>query len=161
MNIEIRKISSIRPYVNNPRVIDGSVEAVANSIQEFGFSVPIVVDKDGVIIAGHTRFEAAKRLGLEEVPCYVAADLTEEQVQAFRLADNKVAEMSTWDNGKLSEELMGLAGSIDMSLFGFEAPRDGLPGRENDILTNMEFSLDEFDDDKFRHHCERCGFQWN
>lgn len=161
MKIEIRKISEIRPYENNPRVIDGSVDAVANSIREFGFSVPIVVDKHGVIVTGHTRYAAAKKLGLTEVPCIVASYLTEEQAQAYRLADNKVSELSTWDNEKLSDELMQLAGGIDMSLFGFEAPREEIPGKEDEAFTNTEFSLDDFEDDKFSHQCERCGFKWN
>lgn len=89
MQIEIRSIKEIRPYEHNPRNNDGAVDAVAASIKEFGWQQPIVVDKDGVIIAGHTRYKAAKKLGLKEVPVVVAENLTDEQVKAYRLADNK------------------------------------------------------------------------
>ncbi len=92
MKIEYKKIDDLKPYENNPRFNDDAVEYVANSIKEFGFKVPIVIDKDNVIVAGHTRYKASMELGLEEVPCIVADDLTDEQVKAFRLADNKVGE---------------------------------------------------------------------
>lgn len=105
MEVVYKKLDEIKPYANNPRKNDQAVDYVANSIKEFGFRVPIVIDKDGVIIAGHTRYKASKKLGLKEVPCVVASDLSEEQVDAFRLADNKVAEQSEWDYGKLMEEL--------------------------------------------------------
>jgi hypothetical protein len=94
------------------------VDAVANSIREFGFKVPIVVDSEGVIVAGHTRYKAAKKLGLQTVPCLVADDLNEEQINAFRLADNKVGELATWDLDTLKVELDNI-GEIDMSEFGF------------------------------------------
>ena len=90
-------INDIKPYPNNPRNNDNAVEVVVNSIKEFGFKVPIIVDKDNVIVAGHTRLKAAKKLGLKYVPCIVAGDLTEEQVKAFRLADNKTSELAQWD----------------------------------------------------------------
>lgn len=109
----------LRPYENNPRINDGAVEAVAKSIDEFGFKVPIVVDPDYVIIAGHTRLKAAERLGLKSVPVVIADDLTEEQARAFRLADNKTAELAEWDFEKLNEEL-GDIFDIDMSEFGFD-----------------------------------------
>lgn len=105
MEIINKKLDEIVPYENNPRKNDEAVEYVKKSIEEFGFKVPIVIDKDGVIITGHTRYKASKELGLEEVPCIVASDLSEEQVKAFRLADNKVAEESEWDYKKLSKEL--------------------------------------------------------
>lgn len=119
MNIVQKKIDEIKPYEKNPRKNDEAVEYVANSIKEFGFKVPIVIDKDGVIIAGHTRYKASKKLGLKEVPCIVADDLTEEQVKAFRLADNKVGEVAEWDMTLLGEELLGIE-DLDMSDFGFE-----------------------------------------
>lgn len=97
MEVKDLKMSDIRPYENNPRFNDDAVEAVANSIQEFGFKQPIVVDSEGVIIVGHTRYKAAQELGLETVPVLVADDLTEDQVKAYRLADNKVGELATWD----------------------------------------------------------------
>lgn len=101
MKIEELKIEDIVPYENNPRNNDEAVPAVAKSIEEFGFKVPIVIDKNNVIIAGHTRLRAAESLGLKKVPCIRADDLTEEQVKAFRLADNKTAELAFWDFTKL------------------------------------------------------------
>lgn len=113
-------LKDIREYENNPRFNDEAVDKVINSIKEFGFKVPIVVDKSKVIIAGHTRYKASKKLGLEKVPVIIADDLTEEQVKAFRLADNKVAEFSYWNDDLLKLELDGL--NLDMSDFGFELP---------------------------------------
>lgn len=119
MNILDVKLSDITPYENNPRNNDEAVEPVANSIKEFGFKVPIIIDKDNVIIAGHTRYKAAKKLKLKSVPCIKADDLTEEQIRAFRLADNKVSEIATWDYNVLNFEMENIS-DIDMSLFHFE-----------------------------------------
>ena len=118
MQIYDKRLDEIKPYENNPRHNDNAVDAVAASIREFGFKVPLVVDSDGVIVAGHTRYKAAKKLGLQTVPCLVADDLTQEQVNAFRLADNKVGELATWDLDTLKVELDNI-GEIDMSEFGF------------------------------------------
>ena len=113
-------INEIKPYEHNPRKNDASVAAVAESIRQFGFKVPIVIDRSGTIVAGHTRYKAAKKLGLKAVPCLVADDLTDAQIQAFRLADNKVGELSEWDYDLLNLELSGLDNlGIDMSVFGF------------------------------------------
>lgn len=120
MNIVDKNVDEIIPYENNPRKNDKAVLAVAKSIQEFGFKVPIVIDKNNIIVNGHTRLKAAKKLGLETVPCIVADDLTPDQIRAFRLADNKVGEIATWDDDKLEEELTELTGIIDMQDFGFE-----------------------------------------
>lgn len=120
MEIVDKKVSELIPYENNPRKNDKAVPAVAKSIREFGFKVPIVIDKNNIIVNGHTRLKAAKKLGLETVPCIVADDLTPEQIRAFRLADNKVGEIATWDDDKLEEELTELTGIIDMQDFGFE-----------------------------------------
>jgi site-specific DNA-methyltransferase (adenine-specific) len=117
MEIIMKKTGELIPYENNPRRNDQAVRCVANSIKEFGFKVPIVVDSAGVIIAGHTRLKAAESLGIEEVPVVVADDLTEEQVRAFRLADNKTGEMSGWDFDLLDSELSEL--DFDMRDFGF------------------------------------------
>ena len=114
-----KSITEIKPYEKNPRKNDEAVEYVANSIKEFGFKVPIVIDKNNVIVAGHTRYKAAQELGLEKLPCIIADDLTEEQVKAFRLADNKVGELAEWDFDLLDEELDGIF-DIDMSDFGFD-----------------------------------------
>ena len=118
MEIVNKKIEELIPYKNNPRKNDDAVEYVANSIKEFGFKVPIVIDKNNEIVAGHTRLKAAKKLGLKEVPCIIADDLNEEQIKAFRLADNKVSEKAEWDFNMLDAELADL--DIDMIDFGFE-----------------------------------------
>lgn len=117
--IEYWPLAKIKPYPNNPRVNDGAVAFVANSIKEFGFRNPIVVDNAGVIIAGHTRLKAAKKLGLKEAPVIVADDLSDEQVKALRLADNKTAETAEWDLNLLDQEISEIA-DIDMTDFGFE-----------------------------------------
>ena len=117
--IVIKQISEIVPYVNNPRNNKEAVDLVAASISEFGFKNPIILDKNNVIIAGHTRYKAAQKLGLTEVPCLIADDLTPAQVKAFRLADNKVAEAATWDMDLLKIELDGIT-DIDMSNLGFD-----------------------------------------
>lgn len=123
MNIIELNVDELIPYENNPRKNDEAVDKVALSISAFGFKVPIVIDAKNVIVTGHTRLKAAKKLGLKTVPCIMADDLTEEQIKAFRLADNKVAEFSDWDEEKLMQELEAL-GDIDMSLYGFEFPED-------------------------------------
>ena len=118
MNIVQKKTDEIKPYEKNPRKNDHAVKFVAASIEQFGFKVPIVIDKDGVIVAGHTRWKAAKKLGIEKVPCVVADDLSDEQIKAFRLADNKVSEKADWDFELLNEELDEII-DFDMSDFGF------------------------------------------
>lgn len=133
--------ADLKPYQNNPRNNDGAVQAVAESIKQFGFKVPIVIDKDGVIIAGHTRLKAAQQLGLDTVPAIRADDLTDEQVRAFRLADNKVGELAGWKFDKLQEELAEI--TVDMSAFGFgtdeEEPEGAAPqtgaGEQSEIVT--------------------------
>ena len=119
MQIVEKELSWLKPYANNPRDNASAVEPVANSIKEFGFKVPIVATSDGEIINGHTRFKASKLLGLEKVPVIIADDLTDEQVRAFRLADNKVGEIADWDSEKLTLELMNLDEEY-MAKFGFE-----------------------------------------
>lgn len=118
MEIIYKPVSDLIPYENNPRKNDQAVDYVANSIKEFGFKVPIVIGSDNVIVTGHTRLKAAIKLGLTEVPVIVADDLTEEQINAFRLADNKVAEMADWDFERLDLELESI--DFDMEQFGFE-----------------------------------------
>jgi ParB-like chromosome segregation protein Spo0J len=134
MKIIEKKLDDLRPYENNPRNNAAAVEPVMHSIKAFGFKVPLVIDKDGTIVTGHTRLLAAKELGMEKVPCIVADDLTEDQVNAFRLADNKVAEASSWDWSKLEEERASL-GAVNMSAFGFpDLPNiDDLFNEEDDI----------------------------
>ena len=118
MQIVEKQLHELREYENNPRNNDNAVAAVAASIKEFGFKVPIVIDAAGVIIAGHTRAKAAAQLGMQTVPCIVADDLTEAQIRAFRLADNKTGELAEWDFDKLDAELE-LLQEMDMAAFGF------------------------------------------
>ena len=117
--IEILPISEILPYAKNPRKNEKSVKFVKESIRQFGFKVPIIIDSKREIVCGHTRLLAAKSLGLSEVPCIIADDLTYEQIKAFRLADNKVGEFSDWDFDLLNNELSEIA-EIDMGDFGFD-----------------------------------------
>jgi ParB-like chromosome segregation protein Spo0J len=122
MQVEMRPIDSIRPYDRNPRTNDPGVEAVAQSIREFGFRQPIVVDEDGVIVVGHTRHKAAKKLGLTDVPVHVAVGLTPEQIKAYRIADNQTATLTTWDNDLLVQELLALqSAEFDLDLTGFSS----------------------------------------
>lgn len=145
MNVVNLSIDELKPYKNNPRFNDQAVEAVMNSIKEFGFKVPIVVDKNNVIVAGHTRYKASKRLGLKEVPCIIADDLTDEQIKAFRLADNKVSELAEWDKDLLNLELNDL--QLDMEQFGFipeiESPED--KKKQEKVYEKMELRA-------FEHH---------
>ena len=138
MEILNKKIDEIIPYENNPRNNDEAVDYVAKSIQEFGFKVPIVIDKNNVIVTGHTRLKASKKLGLEEVPCILADDLTDEQIKAFRLADNKVSEYATWNDELLDIELDDL--DIDMSDFGFDIDMDE---EETEIIEDEDFKENE------------------
>src|SRR5215813_14342388 len=119
MQVEMRPIASIQPYENNPRLNDAGIDAVAASVREFGFRQPIVVDEDGVIIVGHTRYKAALKLGLEEVPVHVAVGLTPAQAKAYRIADNQTATLSSWDDDRLPLELMALQQQgFDLDLTG-------------------------------------------
>jgi hypothetical protein len=118
MQVQNWPIDKVTPYDRNPRDNDGAVEATANSIKQFGWQQPLVVDKDGVLIVGHTRLLAAQSLGMDKVPVVVADKLTDEKVKAYRLADNKTGELAKWDFEALSEELAGIE-DIDMGDFGF------------------------------------------
>lgn len=120
MNVVMKSLAEIHPYENNPRMNDKAAAAVAKSIQAYGFKVPIVIDASGEIICGYTRYKAAQQLGLSEVPCVVADDLTPNQVKAFRLADNKVSDVAIWDNKKLLAELDDLDGLGEDLFTGFE-----------------------------------------
>lgn len=145
----------VKPYPNNPRNNDEAVEYVANSIREFGWQQPIVVDADGTIIAGHTRL---KEVGMDTIPVVVADNLTPAQVNAYRLADNKVAEAATWDMEALAVELEGLEVDFDIGEFNFELQSFD---HGEIVNTSHEIDVDSFDDDKFEHECPRCGFRFN
>jgi len=121
MKIVEKSIDALIPYKNNPRKNDEAIEKVAKSIKEFGFKVPIIIDANDEIIAGHTRLKAAKQLGMKTVPCIVATDLTPEQIKAFRIADNKVSEFAIWDDDKLIKEINDLKSlNYDFTLTGFD-----------------------------------------
>lgn len=141
MNIVNLKLNELKPYEKNPRKNAEAVKYVAESIKQFGFKVPIVIDKSNVIVAGHTRYKAAKKLGIEEVPCIVADDLTDEQVKAFRLADNKVAEKAEWDFDLLFDELDDIL-TIDMETFGFEFDEETDPGEVEEDDFNEELPVE-------------------
>lgn len=121
MNIVIKKVEELKPYENNPRINDDAVKYVAESIKQFGFKQPCVITKDNVLVVGHTRTLAAKKLGIKEVPCIVADDLTEEQIKAYRLADNRVSQFSEWDLDKLNIELDDLKTDFNLEDLGFSA----------------------------------------
>ncbi|MFL8888680.1 ParB N-terminal domain-containing protein [Helcococcus kunzii] len=121
IQIVYKNVNELIPYINNPRVNDQAVDKVASSIKNFGFKVPIVLDSKNEIVTGHTRLKAAKKLGLKEVPCIIADDLTQSQIKAFRIADNKVSEFSEWDIDLLNVELDELdLSDISMADFGFD-----------------------------------------
>ena len=144
MNVVDLPIKSLKPYKNNPRKNDKAVEYVANSIRQFGFKVPIVIDENYEIVCGHTRWKAAKTLGLETVPCVMADDLTPEQVQAYRLADNKTSEMADWDFDLLELEFNDIDPALfDMSDFGFF--QDDEPGKKTpaEIVEDEAPEVDE------------------
>ena len=140
MNIIELNINKLVPYEKNPRRNDEAVKYVENSIKEFGFKNPIIIDKDNVVVAGHTRLKAAKNLGLDTVPCIRADDLTDEQIKAFRLVDNKTAEFAEWDLDLLDDELDDID-SIDMNDLGF----DNLNISDEEIEKEMEYLTQDKD----------------
>ena len=153
MEIIEKRLAELTPYKNNPRKNDQAVDAVAASIKAFGFKVPIVIDRDGVIVCGHTRAKAAKKLKLESVPCVVADDLTEEEIKAFRIADNSSGAISEWDLALLDLELSDI--DFDMSEFGLDIKQnEPLPfpdeldderTKENIIVTMNCKSIKDFE----------------
>ena len=141
INITYRNVGELKEYIKNPRKTDPAVDKVAESIKEFGFKNPIIIDANDIIIAGHTRLKAAKKLGLKEVPTIKVTDLTEQQIKAFRIADNKVSEFAEWDDELLFQEL-GDIPDIDMTKFGIEVIKaDGF---------DTEFALPDGDKDPFQ-----------
>lgn len=141
MTIKEYKTGDLIPYENNPRNNDAAVEAVANSIKAFGFKVPIVIDKNNVVVAGHTRLKAAEMLGLEMVPCIVADDLTDAQIKAFRVADNKTAELAEWDFEKLEAEL------AELNAINFQMEQFGFDGLSDDLSEIIEDEIPEVDEE--------------
>ena len=147
MQIEQRRIDEIKPYDKNPRLNDEAVDAVAASIREFGWRAPIVVDKDMAIICGHTRWKAAKQLGLTEVPVHIATDLSPEKVKAYRVADNQTGNIAEWDYDLLPLELANLQSmNFDLSLLGFDATELDKIMNGDDVIAAGETDPDEVPD---------------
>lgn len=135
-------LSEIKPYNNNPRNNDEAVEPVMESIKNYGFKVPMILDRNKVIVTGHTRYRAAQALGLKEVPVIFADDLSDEQVRAFRLADNKTQDYSLWDNKKLLEELEGLDDYFTGFDLEFAKEVDGhLDEKENSVIAENQYGV--------------------
>jgi ParB-like chromosome segregation protein Spo0J len=131
MKIEIADINSIQPYINNPRKLkDSAIDKVAMSIKEYGFRQPIVVDANRIIVVGHTRYRASKKLGLKEVPITIAENLTQEQINAYRIADNRTNEEAEWDLELLKTEIK----ELELADFNLD-----LTGFDEDQLNNMLF----------------------
>lgn len=161
MEIKMMKVQDVHPYEKNPRKNDASVDYVANSIKEFGFKVPIIVDKKGVIVCGHTRYKAAKKLEMKTVPVICADDLNDEQIKAFRLADNKVGESSEWDDDLLADALASLP-DFDMTDFGFDPiddldSLDDISEPDDDFEVPKETKVKEGDLYKLGDHRLMCG----
>ena len=147
-------VKDIQEYENNARKNEKAVALVVESIENYGFKVPVIVDKNNVLVAGHTRLKAAQQLGLEKIPAIIADDLTEEQIKAFRLADNKTAELSTWDFERLEQELEAIDDAHLWELFN--------QNRYEDIEEfDGEIDLNDFDDEEFEYECPECGFKFN
>lgn len=158
MKVRLVPIENVKPYENNPRDNDDAVDAVANSIKEFGWQQPIVTDTKGVIIAGHTRYKAAQKLGYTEVPVVVANNLTDEQVKAYRLADNKISELAEWDFGALNEELAGIE-DIDMTELGFDDEDLDLADSWDDSGELDDYDEPKVDDAPKKIKCPHCGYE--
>lgn len=153
LKIEYKDINELIPYINNPRINDGAVDKVASSIKNFGFKNPIIIDKNNEIIAGHTRLKAARKLGLEEVPTIKVDDLTDNQIKAFRIADNKTSEFAEWDFGLLEIELEGL--DNEFTGFDIDAIDEDIGGLDLD-----DDPADQSDGDKQACFCPKCGFKF-
>ena len=176
MNIKEIKIEEIKPYENNPRNNEAAVQYVKNSIEQFGFKVPIVLDKNNIIVTGHTRYQAAIELGMKKVPCLIADDLTEKQIQAFRIADNKTQEKASWDFDKLTQEILSLETDFNFTDYGFgefeldvlrnltdfdETMENSTDTAEGKVRKGSEINIDEYSDSKFECQCPKCGFKFN
>lgn len=149
MKIILKNINEIIPYENNPRINDGAVDIVASSIKEFGFKVPIIIDKDNIIVAGHTRIKAADKLGLKQIPCIMADDLTPAQIKGLRIADNQTHTFSIWDYPLLNLELDKLKEmEFDFDFgFGDDIDFDNIKSNENR----------ETNDNTKTIECPNCG----
>lgn len=171
MRIEVRMVSDLKEYGRNARrITDAEVEYIAKGIREIGFVSPVVIEADGTIVCGHAAVRAAKKAGMDAVPCVIADGLTPEQVRAFRLADNKTAAVAIWDTdrlveefGKIADERFGMEGlGFAPEMFG-EAETAHDAGNGGDICAGGEIDLDGegFGEDSFDHECPHCGFRFN
>lgn len=159
--IKYISVSDIIPYENNPRKNEEAAKKAAESIKRFGFNVPILLDQNNVIIAGHTRYKAAIELGLEEAPCIIL-DLDEKLARQYRIIDNKTSDLSSWDYEKLTYEMDSIP-EIDFSVFGLnneeeDEEGEGITGSLDD---GVELDLEDYEDDQFEFECPYCGFKWN
>lgn len=158
MQVKNVPINEVHEYPNNPRKNDDAVEYVANSIKEFGWQQPLVVDSEGVLIVGHTRLKAAEKLGLKEVPVVVADNLTDEQVKAYRLADNKTGEMASWDWEAMNLELEDIDWlDLDMEKFGFCVMPNLDDLFDNNVASGNEGGSTSNEQQKIQ--CPHCG-EW-
>lgn len=159
-----KKLSELKPYENNPRINDEAVDDVVESIKQCSYIAPIVIDEDGVILAGHTRYKALKKLGYKECEVVVASDLTEEQKKKYRFLDNKTGEKATWDLMKLEVELEGLD-LEGFDFFGMAADLpvdgDGSGGSDKELTGTTEIDAEVFGDEEFKYECPNCGFRFN
>jgi len=163
------KLNEIIPYENNPRYNDEAVDYVVNSIKTFGFRVPIIIDKNRCIVAGHTRYAAAKKLGMKELPCILASELSENQIRAFRIIDNQTQSLSSWDFSKLMTELDDID-EFDMSLYGFSKDNaedkerneeeSEYSGKTSNLDEGKELDLSSFDEEELNCVCPHCGFRF-
>ena len=161
MNIEYKELKALTPYEKNTKKHDKTqINNVAESIKQYGFVQPIVVDKNDVIVIGHCRYEAAKKLKLETVPCVCVDDLTDEQVKALRIVDNKSNE-SPWDMEFLADELVELDLSDFDFDFGFDDEEETVTSEPKEATGAVEYGTEDFSDEKFECECPRCGFKFN
>ena len=164
MQITIERLNTITPYARNPRKNAGAIAKVKASLKEFGWQQPIVVDEDRVILAGHTRYQAALELGWTEAPVHIARGLTKAQAKAYRIADNRTAQEAEWDMDLLALEIEDLKlDGFDLDLTGFDA--DEIAGMLDDSANEdpPDSSAQEIDPDEYEmgHRCPRCGFEFD
>lgn len=160
MQLVTVKLSEIHPYERNPRRNDPAVASVIESIRQCTYVAPIIVDEDSVILAGHTRYKALKKLKRKEAEVIVKAGLTEEQKRKYRLLDNKTAELAGWDQDLLADELEGLDfGDLDLDWLGAESAGPVVDTAA--VGKNAEYDPEDFGDETFSCQCPKCGFRFN
>lgn len=161
LHIEYHSVKELQPYEQNVRKHQ-DINPLIESIKRFGFNVPLLVDEDMTIVAGHARFEAAKELGLEEVPVIILRGLSGKDIAQFRIVDNKTSDLSSWDYEKLTFEMDSVP-EIDFSVFGLNNEEDDEEGEgiTGSLDEGVELDLDEYEDDQFEFECPYCGFKWN